>query len=283
MTNREFRIDLDRLNKHFNLFISNIPPLLLQFDNLSKSPNSVQWFTLGMLQRLINSSISLNTLLPKYVENSVFDFGIGILIRPIILDTLIGMNLLRTFKNKIDTNEETQAVIAEVDHFCKGALADGLIQTLKYFSQLESYGFVGKQDLHKMFNDFSQEYPDFLDQINGINTMPKARDPRIVKPNKHFQDLVEDSSFRNIGKNLYELYVIYSKYDHFGFLYFDIINGEKELKNDRIAVSINLFVNHFANLCDLLQRVTPNNRIVDDIYLLSKKYLENEVKDIKRI
>ena len=282
MTISEFRHELDHLNNHFILFDNNIPQLLLQFDKLSESPNSLQWFTLGMLQRLLNSTIALNTLLPKYLVNGVYDFGIGILIRPIMLDSLIGMNLLRTLNNEISTKMRTEDVITKVDHFCKGALADGLIQTLKYFSQLESCGFVDIQELHKMYNDFSREYSVFLDQKNGINTMPKVRHTSVVKPNEHFKELVGDSDFRAIGKNLYELYVIYSKYDHFGFLYFDIMGGEKDLKNDRIAVAINLFVNHFANLCDLLQRVTPKNKIVEDIYLLSKNYVENEVKNQKK-
>ena len=82
-----------------------------------------------------------------------------------------------------------------------------------------------------------------------------------------------------IGHNLYELYVIYSKYDHFGFLYFEVMNAEKKLKNDRIAAGVNLFVNHFANLCDLLQRVTPGNETIERIYLLSRDYLDEKQKE----
>ena len=268
MTNSEFRQELDRINNHFSLFTNNIPRLLFLFDNLSESPNSLQWCTLGMLQRLLNSSIALHTLLPKYLENSVYDFAIGILIRPMALDGLIGMNLLRILKNGLSEKLEQEKLIDEVDHFCRGVLADGLVQTLQYFTQLKSNNLVEEDDLLKMYNHFAKEYSDFLFQPGGIGSIPKVRHSIEAKPFQHFNSVVKDQEMKAIAHSFYELYTIYSKYDHFGFLYFDVMNAERELKNDRISAAINLFVNHFANLCDLLQRVTPGNETIERIYLL---------------
>lgn len=278
MTNSEFNHQLDHLNNHLTLFEEYIPQLLLQFDNSLKSPNSIQWFTFGMLQRLLNLSIPLKTLLPEYLENRISDFAIGILIRPIVLDGLIGMNLLGVLKKGLAQKLEYKKLINEVDCFCKGALADGLIQTLQYFTQMKSNDLIEEDELFKMYNHFAEEYSDFLFQPAGINSMPKLRHPIKGKPFQHFDTLVKDLEMKAIAHRFYELFTIYSKYDHFGFLYFDVMRAEKELKNDRIKAAIDLFINHFANLCDLLERVTPENDTIKSVYLESKKYLENNQK-----
>ena len=270
MTDSEYSIAF----KHLNYFECNIPSALLQFQNIT--PNSAQWFTLGMLQRLLNASVAIKVLLPEYLKKSLYDFSIGIILRPIILDALIGLNLYALLKNGLAEKLENKKLIDKVDAFCNAILADGLIQTLKYFKQMESYGLAEADKLTEMYNHFSVKYSDFLIQACGINTMPRPKHKIESKANNQFKNLADDQDMKTIGHRLYGLYTIYSKYDHFGFLSLELSDNEKKIQSDRISATLSLFVNHYANLCDILQRVTPNDIVVKDIFLSSQEYLSNK-------
>lgn len=269
MDDRKFDISI----KHLDYFEQFIPPTLSHFHE--KIPNSVQWFTLGMLQRLLYSSKAIKKLLSDYYDSPELDFSIGILIRPVILDSLIGFNLLAILKDCLAEKLHMDLIIEKIDKFCNGILSDGLLQTLKYFKQLESYGLIEADDLKGMYNQFSSNYTNFLAQPNGRNTMPEAKYVVNSKANNQFKILAQDLDLKPIAHSLYELYSIYSKYDHFGFLFFEIYNYEQEIKIKRISAAISFFVNHCANLYDMLQRVTPNDQFVCGMFNSSREYLTN--------
>ncbi|MEO7486977.1 MAG: hypothetical protein ABIU77_07735 [Ferruginibacter sp.] len=260
--------------KHLNYFEDNIPGALFQFQN--STPNSAQWFTLGMLQRLLNISVAIKTLLPEYLKKSVYDFSLGIILRPVILDALIGLNLYSLLRKGLAEKLENQNLIEKVDSFCNAMLADGLVHTLRYFKQMEANQLTGVNKLIEMYNHFTVKYSEFLIQLDGINTMPRPKHKIDSRANIQFENLANDQSMKKIGHRLYDLYTIYSKYDHFGFISFELLDSEKGIKSDRISATISLFVNHFANLCNILQRVTPNDKVINDIFLSSKEYLSNK-------
>jgi hypothetical protein len=270
VTDSEYSISI----KHLNYFEDNIPSALFQFYN--STPNSAQWFALGMLQRLRNTSVAIKTLLPEYLKNSGYDFSLGIILRPIILDALIGFNLYSLLKKGLAEKLERKELIDKVDFFCNAMLGDGLVQTLRYFKQMENHKLAEADKVKEMYNHFAVKYADFLIQPDGINTIPRPKHKIESKANSQFNTLAGDEDMKPIGHLLYDLYTVYSKYDHFGFLSFELIDSEKETKSDRIAATLSLFVNHYANLCDILQRVTPNNAVLHDIFLSSKEYLSNK-------
>jgi len=229
-----------------------------------------------MLQRLAYSSKAIKKLLADYTDNPEFDFSIGVLIRPVILDSLIGFNLLAILKTCLAQNLEHDLTIEKINIFCNGILSDGLMQTLKYFNQLESYGLIASDDLRDMYNQFSVAYSDFLEQPEGKNTMPRAKYRIDSTANNQFRKLAVDPELKPMGHTLYELYNIYSKYDHFGFLFFEVYNYERDIKEKRMSAAISLFVNHCANLYDMLQRVTPKDQFIEAKFKSSKEYLADK-------
>ena len=66
MNDTDFNFEIEILNGHQGLFLGNIPTVLLQFENNQETPNSIQWFTSEMLQRLLNSCTAMARLLPEY-------------------------------------------------------------------------------------------------------------------------------------------------------------------------------------------------------------------------
>ncbi len=119
-----------------------------------------------------------------------------------------------------------------------GYISGGLKQTLNYFEQKESYGFIATKELNDIYNIFTAKYSDILEQKDGINSKPKIKNGLDTNANSQFQSLAKDKDMKEIGHRLYDLYCIYSKYDHFGFLFFEVNNSEKEVKSDRFSLQL---------------------------------------------
>lgn len=265
---------------HLDFFTANTPVAL--FQNLSeKIPSSVEWFTIGMIQRLVFSSRSLKLLLTNYEESEEHEFAIGIILRAILLDGLIGLNLLLVLKESLNANDMKHS-IEKVNSYCMAVLGDSLVNTLKYFNGLHKDGLLELDALKDNFNEFTISYSEFLEQPDGTDSMPVAKYKiSAASATGHFKQLSKDSDLRKIGRRFFDLYQIYSKYDHFGFLYHRLKNTDSSQKIGKIWSSIELFVNHYANMCDLLDRVTQNNPTVKNMHVSASKYLTKRNIDRK--
>lgn len=281
MTNSEYTKTL----KHIEQFEKNIPNILFQFRN-NNPENSIQWFTLGMLQRLLYSSTAIKVLLPEYKKNSTIEFSIGIILRSILLDVLLAFKLYKLLKDGLSANLEIHQLFKELCFHSDSILTEGIIKTLIYFEDLKSQHLTDEAQLKKMYNKFTRDYPNLLIQPGGKGTKPQPRYKTEIKTDKTekksgkalFIDLSSDQEMKEITHRLYDLYIFYSKYDHFSLIGIEFSNYGKKTKSDRIIASISLFVNHYANLCDLLQRVTPNNLFIKEIQKSSQEYQLNKNK-----
>jgi hypothetical protein len=269
-------------NSHLNYFIEEIPKSLSLFHE-TFVPNSVQWFTLGMLQRLLNSSTSIKILLKKYTKDGIIDFGVGIIIRSVLLDILIGLNLYKELKNGLVNIEDNNELVNSLDKFCIEVLSDGFSNTLDHFELLRKYEIITEKKLEELYNQFCENYSDFIIQDGKANSKPKVRNKKKVNAKELFMKSILDGHIKDIAKNVYELYMIFSKYDHFGFLSIEINNLDIESKLPRVEQSISLFVNHYANLVDLLHRVTPKTNILDDLLISSQNYLAKKTAYNKKL
>ena len=91
----------------------------------------------------------------------------------------------------------------------------------------------------------------------------------------NFKSLANDSDLKVLSHKLFDLYSLYSKYDHFGFMHFELMNIESHHKEKRIITSIEAFVGHYYIMADIFSRVTPGDEVVHNFYLGAKYFYEN--------
>ncbi|HEY8658506.1 MAG TPA: hypothetical protein VIL78_05690 [Hanamia sp.] len=260
--------------EHLNFFISHIPPILQHFNK--SDLNSAQGFSTGMLQRLFYASNSINKLIYEHDEYIINDFSIGIIVRSILLDSLIGLNFYKILKDNLHKSDKFLKI--ELNNFCNSVLSDGLRQTLDYYEQLKVEEVIKPEDLKNLYNVFSNKYNFFLEQSGGVGTKPNSKFKFFSKQKPPYKPIVSDAEMKGIALKLQELYNIYSKYDHFGILYFEIDDTSFESKSNRISASISLFVNHCTNLFDILQRVSINDNFVNSQYEIANNYLQKKIE-----
>lgn len=256
--------------EHLNFFISHIPPILQHFNK--SDLNSAQGFSTGMLQRLFYASNSINKLIYDQDEYIINDFSIGIIVRSILLDSLIGLNFYKILKDNLHNSDTF--LKNELNNFCSSVLSDGLIITLKYYKGLEKESVINMGQLKNRYTEFSYKYDNFLEQRDGNGTLPYSKF-NFFSDATPFKKLIPDLDLRPIALRLQELYNIYSKYDHFGILYL-IDDTSFESKLNRISASISLFVNHYTNMFDILQRVSINDNFVNSQYEIANNYLKKK-------
>jgi hypothetical protein len=170
-----------------------------------------------------------------------------------------------------DLNQETQSF----DDLGMEILSDGFDFLISDIELAHFYGYHTKEEVNVFYNNLAEDYSEFVHQPNGLNTKPLL----IKKPSKTkevYKELQKDEDLKPISRMFYDLYSQYSKYDHFGFVYNILITQGDDTLIQRIKTSISLLVNHYVNLCDCLQRATPNNEIVFRQWGIAKNYLKNK-------
>lgn len=259
----------DALN-HLDFFITQIPLTLNYYDK--KDVNSVQFFSLGLLKRLLHASKSIKLVLENINSIPDLDFSAGLTVRAIIVDMLIGLNFYKLLKDNLPKKLSGEEMKELTTSFCDKRLADGLENVISYLELSQTFGFVDNNNLKETYNNFARNYGKFLKPHSGDGSKPKVKFSRAPTTKDLFKNIASDTEMNNISR-IYDLYLFYSKYDHFGTLYFDVENSLLQEKINRIKKAIRMFINHFAILFDILERVSPKDTFIFAQYKIANDYL----------
>lgn len=223
----------------------------------------------------MNASFSLKLILKNISEISELEFTAGITIRAIILDMLLGLNIYKLLKYNLSKGFSDNQLKDLTLEFCNGILADGLDKTIKDLNLANALKFFDDNRLNEVYNNFAKNHKQFLKPHAGNGEIPEIKYGRSYSPQALFNKLVGDPDMKKIA-GIYGLYLIYSKYDHFGILYFETLKFTNAEKLNRLGKAINLFVNHCANLFDILERASKKDKFIESQYKIAADYLLNK-------
>lgn len=256
---------------HLEYFDESIMPLLNALGDVK--PNPVQWVTLGMLGRLSYASKGIHTLLPHYSKDISFNYPIGILLRPILLDALTALRLYARLKELLRQKADDSVVNSSISELGMQILSDGLDIFIRDARLFKDNGFISESERIDVIHALTDEWPDFFVHSKTKNEEPVLKHNESLGAKKHFTSLVQDKDLHTISEQLYINYIWFSKYDHFGMLYFSALKRTRPEHDAFVIGSIDLFIHHFANLCDMLQRVSPENNTIHEGYIKAMNYL----------
>ena len=94
---------------------------------------------------------------------------------------------------------------------------------------------------------------------------------------KLFKSLANSSNLKELSKIYDDAYLFFSKYDHFGILYFEVYRMKYEEKLQRIFRGIELFLGGQSILHIMLNQYTPNDTFVIEQSNLAATYLFEKV------
>ena len=260
---------METTTKHLEFIRDNIPVILHIFDN--KELKSSQIFALGLLERLYNASFSFSLQVENYQKFKQLDFSIGLTLRALILDSLISFNLYKIIYDLEKSSLPKNEIEEVVDEYCNRVLADGLQQTIKYFSSAKEINLIDDEKLTSIFTDIGNSYSFFLKDYKFDGTEPKVRFEKPPSNPKLFKRLAEDGDLQFLSQ-LYDAYSFYSKYDHFGILYFRLIRQNLERCLYQFKNCIRILLKHLVNLLFILNEFSDDNDSLKQEIILATNY-----------
>ena len=225
--------------QNLNFVIEHYGKTSQYLDN--KDLNSIQFFCIGLLERLSSSSLALNTLLDKMNANPSLEYACGIILRSTLLDALIVLNLY----NILIENEASTKTDADkeqiVKEFCDTMLSDGLENTLKYIKAAKDVNIINQQQLKDTYKNFVEGRQMFFEPYTNDGSIPVVKNKKYYSPTELFKRIANNPKLKELSK-IYDSYLFFSKYDHFGILYYEVSRQQYIDQLDRICKGIDLFV-----------------------------------------
>jgi CRISPR/Cas system CMR-associated protein Cmr5 small subunit len=229
--------------------------------------NSIQTFCLGLLERLNHSAYTLDALFTKVETEPIHEFSIGILVRALLLDALIGMNLFKIVKEEKNNNKTDQEIELQAKKFCDKVLSDGLKNTLDYYEKAKELGIIDEQQLSRNKANIAQNYKYFFHNDFSEESL-KLRHEKPLSPSKLFNNLANSTELKKYCV-LYDQYLYFSKYDHFGILYFDVVRNNISTILPIYKEAIGAFVANQAFVHYVLQASLNDNPAIASLVFVT--------------
>jgi hypothetical protein len=235
-----------------------------------------QTFCLGLIERLNNSSKTIKLLIKKLNTEPSHEYSIGIIVRALLLDSLVGMNLYKIYTDSLKNKDSESITNEKVSLYCEINLSDGISKTLSYLDDAKKFNFIDEEQLKLAFNNIAVTKAYFLESHLNDGTKPILRHNKYYSPQKLFELLASDSGTKNAAR-MYDAYLYFSKYDHFGITYYEIIRIEKSIKDKNYLEAFEGIVFNLSFLILILKTTFENDTFFTNKEVEVNKYLKKVV------
>ncbi|MES2478640.1 MAG: hypothetical protein V4561_06120 [Bacteroidota bacterium] len=234
--------------------------------------NNLEIFLLIMLDRLHNSSKSLELLLNQYSKHPTHEFAIGIILRSALLDTIISINLFNILEeNKEHPEKELKNMLEEA---AEKYLGDGFDKIINNLERDLNNGFFAAEELSDTYNNLVRQYPTFFKEYNYDGSKPTVKHKNIQQK-KLYETIANSATLKNLS-DIVNKYEFFSKYDHFTLIHYQMIRQSKEDREKRIVESFEHLIFHSILLHNLIKEVYPEDFFVKQHSLIGK-YCEEKI------
>jgi hypothetical protein len=265
---------MEKIFQHLNFVIEHCGKTSNYLDK--KNLNSIQFFCIGLLERLSNSSIALKTLLEKINSNTSLEYACGIILRSTLLDALIVLNLygiLIENEESVLPDEEKEKIVKD---FCDTILSDGLENTMTYIKTARDFNIISQQQLEDTFKNFVANRQHFFEPYSNDGSQPVVKIKKYYSPKELFKRIANNPKLKELSK-IYDSYLYFSKYDHFGILYYETSRQKYLTQLERINKGVELFIGTQSILHAALQKFSNNDTFLKTQSDISAKYLWDEI------
>lgn len=236
--------------EHLEFIVTHTDATIKHF-NGKEDITTIPFFCLGLLERLHAASKGLKLLSLNIEDDYYLEYPAGLIIRTTLLDFLL---VLKAYKIKETFLKDGKSVIdaePSLTKYCNEIFADGVNHTIKYIENLESKSLITKNEAEHSYIDYSKRYNKFIGEYKGNNIKPETKFKNNYSPKNLFEELSDHPLLKSIAMN-YDTYLLYSKYEHFSIMSYDVIRREIPQKSQKLHEAIELFALHNYIICDLI-------------------------------
>lgn len=261
---------LSTLNDILDHFEFTLKESSLAMSIAEKKDNTIiQQFCLCLLHRVNSATEGIKPAFGKYLEDRKFDFVIGITIRAILLDNLIVLNAMEIclkYRNEPETLEK------ELNEFCLIMLSDTARHTLNYFKANQRY--ITQDMLANMYKSLVKTNPDCFHTYTNDGTAPELKISKFYRTADLVKNLKQSEHIGYMGKKE-NPYMYYSKYDHFGQMYYHLAKRQLPEEFYIMEDAISEFPRIVAYSSVLLSALYPEESELSALAERGRKYVQN--------
>jgi hypothetical protein len=262
-----------RITSRLNYVIEATEKILTHFHQTSMD-NHVRTFCLLMLERLNFASEGIKALIPSFGENTKLEYTIGITVRSVVLDNLILMNAVNIVSAST-VNDTPEDIYAKLNQFCLDRLSEGLNKTLKYIDKIKDD--IGSEKLSNIYSNIFNSNQQYFDPYTYDGTRPTLKS----RANSIATDLhraLKQSANLSKSATIYDAYVYYSQYDHFGGMFYTFSRLPSQDKIKMLDRAIRAFPKSllFANV--ILHSVNSTDAFLAETLKLTSEFIDEVEK-----
>jgi hypothetical protein len=205
---------MENIFKRLDFVIETSEEITKHFDKTEL--DEITMFCMCMLDRLNFASEGLRILLNHFLNNTKVDYSSGIIMRSVLLDYLIVLNAMELYSKNLDN---AQKVHDDLKEFSLMMLCDSVRNTMDYFETLETQ--VSKNIMSNIYKNIVSMNPKCFETYNYDGSKPVIKTKNYKSPKQMFNTLVSSKDLKNY-KSIYDAYLFYSKYDHFGNMFYGL-------------------------------------------------------------
>lgn len=263
---------MENIFKRLDFVIKESEEVTKHFDK--KELEEVTMFCMCMLDRLNFSSESIKLLMKNFLANTKVEYSCGIIIRSVLLDYLIILNAMDLYGKN---SKNSQNLYSELNQFCLMMLCDSVRNTMEYFETLE--GQIPEETLGNMYKNLVAMNSKCFEPYANDGSKPVIRSKGYKSPKQLFNTLVTSKDLKKY-KSVYDAYLFYSKYDHFGQMFYGLSRRRSIDQLANIDKAITIFPRVLLFTIVILETLFGS-----DTFLKSKREaitsFIDEIEDIK--
>jgi len=193
-------------------------------------------FLIGLYERLVKGLRSVQYLQGDKENALAHEFSIGLIIRTLCLDSLIIYDLTNTVNGFGNKSLGDAANYETVLNFARRGLAAGLNYATSTAEKAFKEGLFENDEHYKRYIDsFVHNHRGYFEEYKERGKVPKLKYSPLDN-GWHLTKRLLKTDFKFLS-GLYFAYDVYSKYEHYGLLYYDVKHG-KTIDKDKQFVGI---------------------------------------------
>jgi hypothetical protein len=229
---------------------------------------------IGYLERLTASLDSINILLQQYKDKPYIETSIGLIIRASLLDYMT-MAYMSTFFSDIKSKDDTEGEIKFQEKF-NALICDQIHNTFKYLKLTKSSNLISQEDYNSAIENCYKNYHfAFIDdQVDYDHPEQKLICTKFVSPRDMFTRIHNHPLTKKYSK-VYDLYIYYSKYEHYGIMTHFMQNQGFDNNFSRIILSIKYIIRGIGATFAFLDN--PKDKLIEEkkqLNILEEKFGE---------
>lgn len=234
--------------------------------------DSLKRFVYCAVEKLHKCTASLQVLYPLIYQNNEVEFGLGIVLRSLLMDTLLTQYLRYL---TLTANRENHEIIKEeIDKYALLFIADGtalIIEDYRNFAQMS------EEEKRVVAQRMADIFPGVFE--TGTDGYPKRKNEFRLSIQKLFKE--SDHELMYSRKLVYELYAYYSKYDHLSHWTSLLSNIQLGERIDKAGAAIAMILYNLRDLLVVSQFHSELSTLVPPLIADLDSYIRKMHPDLK--